>query len=261
MKAALITVAYNSAEDLRKHWQGARDLDADWIVVDNASTDDSAAVAEELGARVIRLGQNIGFSGANNAGVAESDAECFIFVNPDVEVTQAGVTQLATTAVDRGALVAPQLLNTDGTPQENGRMAPFLYRKFLHFLGSAASKSDYEVVARADELLEVSWAIGAAIAVPAAIFREIGGWDDGYFIYYEDSDICLRARKLGYPTLLLGTVMWIHAWARATRKSFSWFSWRCEFSSAFRFYRTYPLLLLPPRLLPRRGSGYWRDPR
>lgn len=257
---ALITVTYNSARDLEEHWQDAAALGVPWIVVDNASDDGSADIAAGLGAeQVVRLPRNVGFSAANNVGVALTGADCLIFVNPDVRVDGDSVRELAEFAVSRQALVAPQLLNSDLTVQENGRAAPFLYRKLSHFIGKG--RQQYEVVTQPHELARISWAIGAAIAIPRAIFTEIGGWDSSFFIYYEDSDICLRARAKGHPVLLLGSVRWVHAWARATRRSFSLASWKFEVRSAARFYARYPGLLLHPRLLRAAGRVPYRDVR
>ena len=246
-RIALVTVTYNSATALAVHWSDARDLGVDWIVVDNASDDASAQVAADLGATVIPLARNVGFSAANNIAADMTDVDCLIFVNPDVTVEREGMRKLAQRALLNRAIVAPQLTNPDGSPQENGRRAPFLYRKFLHFFGSRLSQSEYEVIAARGDVREVSWVIGAAVAIPADIFRAIGGWDDGFFIYYEDSDICLRARQGGVRTLLDGGVRWVHGWARATRRSFSWKIWRAEVVSALRFYRRYPGLVLHPR--------------
>jgi len=247
-KSALITVAHNSAADLERHWSGARELGVEWIVVDNASTDDSASVAERLGATVIRLDRNSGFSAANNIAAEATDADCLIFVNPDVSCDAEGVRVLATEAKLQHALVAPQLLNGDGSTQENGRRMPYLYRKLLHFFGSRLSHAEYEVVADPGVIAQVSWVIGAAVAIPRSVFREIGGWDSTFFIYYEDSDICIRARRAGYRTLLHGDVRWTHGWARATRRSLSWRAWKFELASALKFYARYPRLLLHPRV-------------
>lgn len=257
---ALITVTYNSARDLEEHWEDAAGLGVPWIVVDNASRDGSGDIAARLGAhQVIRLPRNVGFSAANNVAAALSDAECLIFVNPDVRVDGDSVRTLAEFAVTRRALVAPQLLNRDLTLQENGRAAPYLYRKLAHFVGRG--RSEYEVVTQHGELAHISWAIGAAIAIPRGIFTDIDGWDSSFFIYYEDSDICLRARAKGYPVLLLGSVRWVHAWARATRRSFSLASWKVEIKSAARFYGRYPGLLLHPRLFRSARFVSYRDER
>lgn len=257
---AVVTVTFHSRADLDRHWREAAALDAEWIVVDNASTDDSAELAERLGATVVRLPANVGFSAANNAGVAAArDADCLVFANPDVTVTQQGIDRLVARALAEGAITAPQLLNLDGSPQENGRRAPYLYRKVLHFAGSAASRAHYEVTAGPDEVKDVPWVIGAAVVVPRTVFDAIGGWDAGFFVYYEDSDLCLRARGAGHPVLLDGGVRWVHAWARATRRTRSWRVWRIELRSALRFYRRYWRLLGHPALPGARSRGGRHD--
>lgn len=256
---ALVTVTYNSAEDLRTSWAGF-DRAVEWIVVDNRSSDDSASVARSLGARVIESPENRGFSHANNLAAETTKADVLVFVNPDVTVDTEGVRALAAVCRERDAIVAPQLLNADGSLQENGRGAPFLYRKVLHFLGRNSGKYQYEVTALPGETKPVSWVMGAAVAVPRTIFDKIGGWDDGFFIYYEDADICLRAAKLGFSTLLLGDVRWTHAWTRATRRKSSLKIWKIEATSGLRFYRRYLRLLIPVGLPWRRAPWYAQDP-
>lgn len=247
---AFITVTFNSAKALERYWARAHHLRSEWIVVDNASSDESAEIAEGLGARVIRLPRNMGFSAANNVGASAATADCLLFVNPDVAVEESGARALARRALAERAIVAPQLLNADGSAQENGRSEPYLYRKFLHFAGMAASRAEYEILADVDETKEVSWVIGAAVAIPRDIFDSIGRWDAGFFVYYEDSDLCLRARRHGVRTLVDGNVRWTHGWARATRRTLSWRAWKVEVASASRFYRRYPRLLLHPSVVP-----------
>ena len=256
---ALVTVAYNSADDLRASWRGF-DRSVEWIVVDNRSTDASAQAARDLGARVIESPANRGFSFANNLGARETEADVLVFVNPDVTVDGAGVRRLADLCRERNAIVAPQLLNVDGSMQENGRGAPFLYRKVMHFLGRARGSYAYEVTAQPGELKPVSWVMGAAVAMPRHVFDAIGGWDDGFFIYYEDADICLRAARLGFPTLLTGDVRWTHSWTRATRRTSSLAIWRIELRSGLRFYRRYLRLLFPIGVRGKRAPWYVEDP-
>ncbi|WP_164478017.1 glycosyltransferase family 2 protein [Nocardioides pantholopis] len=250
LRAALVTVTFNSREDLATHWKNAAQLALPWLVVDNASTDGSADLARQMGAAdVVELAANMGFSAANNLAAGLVNAECYIFANPDVEVDSDSALRLANYAIEHGVIAAPQLLNLDGSPQENGRTDPYLYRKVVHFLGGRISRaSGYEVRAEPSEVVSVDWAIGAALAIPRPILEALGGWDSKFFIYYEDSDICLRARQLGFETRLIGDVRWVHAWARSTRKKISLNSWKFEFRSATRFYARYPRLLGHPRL-------------
>jgi GT2 family glycosyltransferase len=77
------------------------------------------------------------------------------------------------------------------------------------------------------------------------MFDRLGGpWDDWFFVYYEDADICLRARRLGIPTLVAGAVRWRHGWERAT-STVNARAWKREIPSMMKFYLRYPLLLSP----------------
>lgn len=235
---AVITVTYNSAETLRRFWSTAEPRDYEWIVVDNASQDGSADIALGLGAKVVALESNLGFSAGNNAGVRETDAELLIFCNPDVAVSSLGVRELAARATALGGVVAPQLLNTDGTPQENGRGAPLVLSKVKHLL--RIPDPAYTRTAEPGELIDVVWVMGAAMAIRRSDFTALGGWDEGFFIYYEDADICLRAADAGMTVKVDGSVRWVHGWARETGRGFSWRAWKFELKAAWRFYRKHP---------------------
>lgn len=234
---SLVTVTYNSATALERFWKNWPDDICEWIVVDNASADGSAEVARSLGARVIRLDENIGFSAANNRGVVEAAGDVLGFLNPDVAPTREGVAQLAAQVTETNALVAPQLTYDDGSLQENGRGAPYPVRKLAHMF-APGSKTNQRYVRHVESGLQrVVWVMGAAMFMTRKTFDALGGWDDGYFIYYEDSDICLRALRDGVPTYVDGNVRWVHGWARETAKGGSLSIWRHELRSGLRFYR------------------------
>ncbi len=246
MKASLITVTYNSANDLKEFWNSFDGLLAEWIVVDNASTDGSAEIATRLGARVIELPENVGFSAANNRGVEAANTDVLIFVNPDVRVTRPGLDDLVELLSLRGGLLAPQLVNADGSLQENGRAMPYPHRKLAHmFLPNGKISKGYSRFAKPGETVAVPWVMGAALAMNRKDFEAIGGWNDLYFIYYEDADICLRSWKHGIEVNLAGSVNWVHGWARETARSFSWRIWKFEIVSAVKFYLTHPSSVLP----------------
>lgn len=249
----VVTVSHNSASVLRRCWEGCDLGGARWVVVDNASTDDSVEVARALGADVLARATNDGFSAANNAGLATVDTPWVMFANPNVVVSDgSGLARLAETLARWGAMVAPQLLNTDGTRQRNARGLPRLRAKLAH-RGVPVPGTDPRDYTRGD--LEVptyvAWAIGAAIGGPTALFRDLGGWDERYFIYYEDHDLGLRSWRAGHPVILDPGVQWVHEWQRETAR-LRWGPWRHELRSARIFYREYPSLL--------RGRGPLSDP-
>ncbi|MFG2045802.1 glycosyltransferase [Micromonospora sp. NPDC048935] len=241
---SVVTVTYNSADTLRRCWGGAKPYE--WIVVDNDSADDSVAVAEELGARVIRLPENVGFSRANNVGVRQAAGAYVLFANPDLEVEPAGLATMQRHLDAHGGLVAPQLLATDGTPQPNGRGFPYATAKLGNRKIWPLSRmhANYRVVANPGEAVYVAWAMGAAVAARTADFVAMGGWNESFFLYYEDHELGLRAWRHDMPVVLLGDVRWTHHWARATN-SFQWSrAHTLELQSARTFFGLFPEFVL-----------------
>lgn len=239
--SSLITVTYNNADTLRSSWSGVKlPPYVEWIVVDNASSDDSVATAESLGATVIRVGENRGFSAANNIGLARASGEFIGFVNPDVTVDLEGLPSLAEVARDRAALVAPQLLNPDQTEQPNGRGYPLLTAKVRNRLRGDDPR--YLLRSENGQPRPVCWVMGAAVFGTRESIDRIGGWDPHFFLYYEDKDICLRAWGAGIAVYLVPEVRWVHGWARDTT-SFRLAPWRREIASMAKFYARYPEFL------------------
>lgn len=239
----LVTVSYNSAETLRRCWSDVDLGGARWVVVDNDSADDSVEVARALGADVIVRTTNDGFSVANNAALATVTTPWAMFVNPDVVIADpAGLDRLASIAGNQDALVAPRLLNPDLTDQRNGRGLPLPSYKLAN-RGVRIPGVDLEQYAQGGHAgpTYIAWAIGAAIGGSTALFRELGGWDERYFIYYEDHDIGLRSWLAGHPVILDPTVAWVHEWQRATTRV-RIDPWKHELRSARVFYREYPML-------------------
>jgi N-acetylglucosaminyl-diphospho-decaprenol L-rhamnosyltransferase len=242
---SLVTVTYNNAAELEHFWKKWPTGAAEWLVVDNASSDGSSDLARRLGARLVQLPENVGFSAANNMGARLATGSVLGFVNPDLTVTPEGLDALARRVVDQGAIVAPQLVNLDGSLQENGRATPYPARKLAHMF-APRSRTNLRYVRHVEQGLErVVWAMGAALFMSSEVFDRIGGWDEGYFIYYEDSDICLRALEAQVPTFIDGDVRWVHGWARETKSGRSLAVWKREFRSAARFYRRHPECIAP----------------
>src|SRR5690606_31280810 len=108
--------------------------------------------------------------------------------------------------------VAPQLLNADGTLQPNGRGAPFLAHKVLNRLARRPQHNGYQVFSKPGEQRNTFWVIGAAVLASAETFRSIDGWNERFFLYYEDKDICIRAWQNKLPVTLDGDAQWAHGW-------------------------------------------------
>jgi GT2 family glycosyltransferase len=202
---SIVTVAHRSAGELAVLLP-ALPSDAEVIVVD---TDGSAADAR---ATVIERRDNPGFGAANNAGVASASGDVTILLNPDVLPAPGALEQLAVLATGREALVVPRLRNADGSIQRSAFALPGRPSGVLTALIPGPLRRE-PWRARAPRI--VGWALAAALAAPTELLRRLGPFDPDTFLFYEDMDLCLRARAAGIPTVLHPEVELTHAGAHS----------------------------------------------
>lgn len=242
----IITVTYNSAEQLKKYWAFAPTNFVNWIVIDNNSHDDSAKIAEYLGAtKVIRLQENFGFSKACNIGLQETWTEFVGFVNPDVTLTKLGLDEILSHLEMHDSLVSQQLQNEDGSYQPNGRGGPFLKHKLIGRLSPhLGQKLGYYRTKVGAAPLDVEWLMGASVFGRTSTFRRLGGWDESFFLYYEDAALGIAAKEIGVASSLVGSELWVHGWMRSTSR-LNLRAWCQEIKSALVFYRKHPKYFRP----------------
>jgi len=227
MTFTAVVVLHDSAPDL------ARLLDSleanlperpQLVVVDSGSRDAGADLARERGAEVVELAGNRGFGAASNAGVARASTDVVALLNPDVELLDAGLLDLVALARERDALLAPRLLNADSSTQRSAHPLPGRATALLPALVHAPLlPARLRVPAepwRADAPRTVGWAIAAALVARTATLRALGPFDADAFLFYEDLDLCLRARAAGVPTELHPEVALRHAGGHATGPAF-----------------------------------------
>ena len=189
------------------------------IVVDSGSSDGGAALASERGAELIELDGNLGFGAGCNAGIERVTEPVTAFVNPDVELLDGGLARLASDAAAGGALLAPRLLNADGSIQDSAHPRPgtvealipaLLPRRFL--------PARYEPW-RGDRPRTVGWAVAACILGRTDELRTLGPFDASAFLFYEDMELCLRARRADMPTILRPDVAVRHLGGASTGRA------------------------------------------
>jgi N-acetylglucosaminyl-diphospho-decaprenol L-rhamnosyltransferase len=198
---SVVIVAHRSRTELEALLPGLP-ADAEVIVVD---TDGSAA---GVPATVIERHDNPGFGAANNEGVADASGEVTVLLNPDITAPPGAVERLATLAAGREALVVPRLLNPDGSVQRSAFALP---GRPSGVLGALAPGPLRREPWRSREPRVVGWALAAALAAPTALLRRLGPFDPAAFLFYEDMDLCLRARAAGITTVLHPEVQLTHA--------------------------------------------------
>lgn len=194
MTLTIVTVAYNSARALAGLVPTLPE-GTDFVVVDNASCDDSVAVARAGGARVIERATNDGFGTACNAGAAASSAEWLLFLNPDTRLEPDTLDRLLERARRHPGAGGfnPTILRDDGTrfARHRNRLLP------------SVAPTQW-----ADDDFEVNNLSGSALLCRRHAFERVAGFDERIFLYYEDDDLALRLRReIGPLFYLVGPVV------------------------------------------------------
>ncbi len=189
------------------------------IVVDSGSSDRGASLAAERGAEVVDLGGNRGFGAGCNAGIERVTEPVTALVNPDVVLLDDGLARLARAAAAGGALLAPRLLNADGSVQDSAHPLPGRAGALLPaLLPRRLLPSRYEPW-RSDSARVVGWAVAACILGRTDELRALGPFDPSAFLFYEDMELCLRARRGGIPTILWPDVSVRHLGGASTGRA------------------------------------------
>lgn len=204
----VVVVSYNSRPHLRD--SVARLVNSskiNVIVVDNASTDDSLATISDLPVTTVPRTTNAGFAAGCNAGWRAGDAPYVLFLNPDAILDERSLSTLVSALQANESLgaVAPRIEHPDGSLAWSQRRFPrlrstyaqalFLHRVFPHEQWSDEMIREAAAYARSGA---PEWVSGACVLVRRAALEALEGWDEGFFLYCEDIDLCRRLRDLGY---------------------------------------------------------------
>jgi GT2 family glycosyltransferase len=277
-----VIVNYNAGALLDRCLRSlAADLDESgisWnaVVIDNGSTDGSAdriALADRL--TVFHNGANRGFGAAVNQAARTGRGEMLWVLNPDCEVMPGAASALIETLRKHPdcAIAVPQLLNFDGSIQESARGEPTaltglfgrhgLLTKF--FPNAAPARQNLRARALVEsgvDSAEIDWAMGASMLIRRDAFDRAGGFDERFFLYWEDADLCRRLRKMGYRTRYVPRARVRHDGAASSATATA-MSIRAFHQSAYLYYslHTVPSPLHPARWvawIALRARAWWR---
>jgi N-acetylglucosaminyl-diphospho-decaprenol L-rhamnosyltransferase len=204
----VVVVAYRSGDTLRGCVEPLAALPHIHVtVVDNACPDDSTATVADLAVEIVRSPRNGGFSYGCNLGAARGSAPYVLFLNPDARIDEAALERLAGVLRDDPAtgLAAPKILDEDGSLSYSLRRYPrlrstYAQALFLHRLWPLATWTD-ELIRDHDAYERPGtpeWVSGACMLVRRSAFAAIGGWDERFFLYCEDTDLCVRLWETGH---------------------------------------------------------------
>lgn len=241
----IVIVSYNVCDLLR---ECLRRLDGQRIiVVDNASADGSAAMvhAEFPTVQLIANSENRGFAAACNQAIRASAEELILVLNPDTRVESAALTTLLDLMQREPQIGAcgPRLVNPDGTLQPSCRRFPTLARLIVDELGlsklfpRSRFFGDYRMTWWPhDQCREVDQLAGAALLLRRAALDDVGLFDERFFMYYEEVDLCLRLRQRGWKVVFVPEAIVPHHGGASASQSVAAMT-LARYRSLFAFYR------------------------
>ena len=242
-QVTVISVTFNSAHCVVRLEQFLRHC-PQVIFVDNASRDDTCSTIERLlpHARVLRNAHNLGFGVANNRALHQTSTPYALLLNPDCETTPETIAELVETANawPDAAMIAPQLTNGNGQLEINYRWPRSQW----------TSKGP-----GADALCCVGFITGAIVLLNLKVMRDVGFFDEDFFLYYEDDDLCERVLAQRKPILIVPQLRAIHH-SRGSVKGKS--PWRAEYLRGFHHAQSKILFAAKHQNLARAQRLRWR---
>lgn len=244
MDISVIIVSWNVRELLKRAVQSVTadaaeaNLAVEIIVVDNASRDGTVDMlhsdfigADFPGVRVIANTENIGFTGGNNLGLhAASNSRYLFLLNPDTE-PEPGALQALTDFMDapenaRVGIAGPQLVYADGSLQSSRRRFPTFATALLEstkleqWFPNTGQIAEYRMQDTDDNAVrDADWVVGAALFARRAVYEQIGGLDERFFMYSEELDWCYRAKQAGWRVVYFPRARILHHEAKSSEQA------------------------------------------
>ena len=199
----------------------SHDLQPEIIVIDNASRDGSTEMlrAEFPQVRLIANRENRGFTAANNQGLALAQGRYLLLLNPDTEVVDDALAVMVGYMDEHPAVgvLGPRLRYPDGRPQSSRRRFPTFATALVESTVVQEWWPDNRLLRRYymadtpdDAIQEVDWLVGACLLVRREVYEQVGGLDEGFFMYSEELDWCRRIKDAGWKVVYLPTATVIH---------------------------------------------------
>ena len=224
---AVLTVSYYSGEHLARLIKSLKGESAVRILVANNAIGDELQEIRQVGVEVVDMVGNIGYGGAINALTPRvHDVDWYLIVNPDVEM-DAGALGLLTTegeSDDAIGVVGPLIRSPDGAIYPSARRLPSLlhgigHALFAHIWPNNPWTHSY-LADRADCTVrrEAGWLSGSCILVRSSSFHAVGGFDEKFFMYFEDVDLCERIAAIGSKIVFAPAATVVHTGGHSTLK-------------------------------------------
>lgn len=221
-RVRVVTIAYHPGDELADFARSLADATTaavELVIVDNGTDPEvSDRVAAEAGGRVVRTGVNLGYGAGANAGAAGATAPWLVVANPDV-VWRPGSLDALLAAAGRhpsAGAFGPALLNEDGTVYPSARELPSLTQGVGHALlgkvwpGNPWTRTYQRRQETAGTERVAGWLSGACLLLRREAFEAVGGFDEDYFMFFEDVDLGERLGRAGRPSVYVPSAQVVH---------------------------------------------------
>jgi len=266
---SVIIVACNSGSPLAECVGSVLGSSApvDVIVSDNDSHDGSieAIQAQWPELCVLRNGANLGFGAGCNRAAAQARGDLLLFLNPDCRIEPDTLARLRAHADTRTGVLGARIIGDDGQPEPASRRRdPLAWRALMTATGLSRFESRWPALAGANlppsaavpALEGVDAVSGALMLVPSTAFASIGGFDEGYFLHFEDFDLCRRARDAGLRVVCANDVFVAHTKGSSSRARPFFVAWH-KHRGMWRWFVKFDPAARNPMLRALVACGIW----
>jgi len=231
---SIVVVSYNTADLIGvclKSLEAVDGCEKEIFVVDNASKDGTVEFVRKnfQSISLIANDNNLGFAAANNQALSLCRGKYILLLNPDMEFLPSSFQFISSfmEANPQIGLAGIKLINPDGSPQESYS---------CEYPGQKYTTNELKNLKGS-----IAWVLGAGMVFRSDLIRKLGGFDEDFFVYGEDQDLCLRIRKAGYEIGYIETGLMVHLGGQSERRTPSESLWRKKILAEFIFYRKHYL--------------------
>ncbi len=240
-KISIIIVTWNTAQITKKCVDTINKYlpNQEIIVVDNGSEDNTVDILRKIkNVKIIENHANLGFAKANNIGLKYATSNYIVFMNSDIELIDISFIKMINYLKINSdiGLIGPKFLNPDLTPQASVFPPQTALNAFKEFwLGKKDAYSKY--FPNTKNPIEVSYISGGCIITNKKFFEKIGKWNEKYFFYFEDMDLCRQVRLFGKKIIFFPECQVIHRHGASGKKlADSQNQWRRLVPSSIKFH-------------------------
>lgn len=233
MKLSLCVVNYHHDEEITRLLKSLESFRPQFlhevVIVDNSEQKDELKALRNTYGDWVKIHHpqgNLGLGKGSNLAVKHAQGEYVLICNPDIEFDQGSLDSLVAFAEDLGdfGVIGPQLINSDSTVQHSCRRFPKIWEPFLKRLPLASKfgrKNPYLMSDKDPNHTEtVDWLVGAALLMKKDVFQEMGGFDDRFFLFFEDTDLCRRLWESDKEVWYYPKSVFVHSEERLSERGF-----------------------------------------